>query len=433
MGIQVMDDINIRKTGITFIDDIPWGTHICGFYETNDDLVDILVPYFKAGLENNEFCMWVVSDPISVDEAAEVLKNAIPEYETYLSQIEIIHDSNWYTKNGYFRGEEVLEGWLAKINYAITKGYEGLRLCGSTTWLNKRLWKTFLDYEADIEREIGKLKMIALCPYRLGQCGIHEILDVVNNHQFSFIKSKYDWKYSNAITKFDRLKLISQMAAGIAHEVRNPMTTVRGFIQLLQSKNDFQSYNDYFNIMIDELDRANDIISEYLSLARDKDKNVQKHNLNSIINALYPLLQADAVKEDKDIIFHPGEIENILVDPKDIRQVILNLSKNGLEAMKAGGVLEIRTFMEETGAALEIKDTGNGIPEEIINDLGTPFLTTKENGTGLGLSVCFKILDSYNAKVKVDSSPQGTRFIISFPRNSAENSGGNSGKFRDGS
>lgn len=167
MGIQVMDDINIRKTGITFIDDIPWGTHICGFYETNDDLVDILVPYFKAGLENNEFCMWVVSDPISVDEAAEVLKNAIPEYETYLSQIEIIHDSNWYTKNGYFRGEEVLEGWLAKINYAITKGYEGLRLCGSTTWLNKRLWKTFLDYEADIEREIGKLKMIALCPYRL--------------------------------------------------------------------------------------------------------------------------------------------------------------------------------------------------------------------------------------------------------------------------
>lgn len=413
MGMKAID--NLRKAGITFIDDIPWGTHICSFFETKDDLLEILIPYFKAGLENNEFCMWIVSEPISVNEATDVLKNAISEYESYLPQIEILHDSQCYTKNGDFLGEEVLQGWSAKVNNAITKGYEGLRLCGSTTWLNNRIWKTFMDYEAGVEKEIGRLKMIALCPYEFGMCGLHEILDVVNNHQFSFIKSKNDWKYHNTIAKFDRLNLISQMAAGIAHEVRNPMTTVRGFIQLLQSKNDFQSYHDYFKIMIDELDRANGIISEYLSLAQEKGSDVQKHNLNSIINALYPLLQADAVKEDKDVILHTGEIKNILVDSKDIRQVILNLSKNGLEAMTAGGVLEIRTYMGEMGVVLEIKDTGHGIPEEIINNLGTPFVTTKENGTGLGLSISFKILDSYNAKIKVDSSPKGTSFIITFP------------------
>jgi signal transduction histidine kinase len=217
------------------------------------------------------------------------------------------------------------------------------------------------------------------------------------------------------MAKFDRLRLVGKMAASVAHEIRNPMTSVKGFLQLLQSKDDFKAYQDYFALMLEELDRANDIITGYLSLARERGTNPEMYNLNDILTSLLPLLQADALKEDKEIVFRPGEIVDLHIDPKEIRQVILNLARNGLEAMNQGGVLEFSTYMEDEKVVLEVKDTGSGIPEEILSKLGTPFLTTKEGGTGLGLSISFNILENYRAHVKVNSSSSGTTFKISFP------------------
>ncbi|HHV72803.1 MAG TPA: hypothetical protein GXX38_09385 [Clostridia bacterium] len=417
MEAQVLN--NFRKTGIAFIDDIPWGTHLCCFYETQDDLFDVVVPYLRAGLESNEYCMWIVSEPVSTFEAMNVLKKAIPDLKNYLPHLEILPHSEWYLKYGNFQGEKVMGEWINKVNHALVKGCEGLRITGCCTNLTNRPWKDFLDYEAMIEREIGKFNMIALCMYQLGKCGIHQILDIVNNHQFSFIKSKYDRKYTNNFFKFDRLNLLGKLAASIAHEIRNPMTSVKGFIQLLQNKDELKAYSDYFSLMIDELDRANGIITEYLSLAKEKENKenkVQKHNLNNILKALLPLLQADAIKEDKYVFLSLNDVEDILIDPKDIRQVVLNFCRNGLEAMEKGGVLEIQTYMEEDTVVLEIKDTGSGIPEEIISKLGMPFVTTKENGTGLGLFVSYRILENYKAKIDVKSSSAGTTFTICFPR-----------------
>ncbi len=163
----------LRKTGIPFINDIPWGTHICSFYETENDLISIVVPYFKAGLENNEFCMWIVSEPNKVYDAFTILKDAIPDFASYLSQIKILSHNDWYLKNGNFLGDKVVKGWADKVRYAIGKGYDGIRICGNTTWLDKRYWKAFMDYELEVEEKVGSLNMIALCPYQLGQCGIH--------------------------------------------------------------------------------------------------------------------------------------------------------------------------------------------------------------------------------------------------------------------
>lgn len=414
MAVKVPVLNTLRKSGIAFIDDIPWGTHFCAFYETKEDLLAILLPYFKAGLENNEYCLWVVSEPFSTLEAASYLKNAVPS--SYLQQMEILPHTEWYLKCDGFQGEQLVRRCVDRVNYALAKGYDGLRFSGCTTWINNNYWKKFMDYEAALEREIGELKALVLCPYQLSSCGIHQVLDLVSKHQFAFIKSQYDWKHNNSIYKFNRSEIIGKMAAGVVHEIRNPITSVRGFIQLLKSKGNLEEYDDYFAIIIDELDRANEILTEYLSLARDKkDADLQWQNLNDILAALLPLLQADANKEGKDVILEMGNIEDILVDSKDIRQVILNLSRNGLEAMEKGGALELTTSMEGNNVVLEVNDSGRGIPEEILNNLGTPFKTTKEHGTGLGLFICFKILESYQAKVAVDSSPDGTRFVIRFP------------------
>lgn len=238
------------------------------------------MPFFEAGLRNNEYCMWIVSEPVSTLEAADLLKKTISDFEYYLPQVEILLHKEWYLKYGDFQGHEVIKGWINKIKYALSKGYDGIRICGSTTWIDKRYWKEFIKYEAEVEREIASLKMIALCPYQLDKCGMNDIIEIANNHQFSFMKSKYDWKYTNNVARLENINLVGKIAASIAHEIRNPMTSVRGFIQLLQMKNDLREYNDYFTLIINEIDRANGIIEEYLSLVRNEGKNLQKHTLN---------------------------------------------------------------------------------------------------------------------------------------------------------
>ena len=217
------------------------------------------------------------------------------------------------------------------------------------------------------------------------------------------------------IARFDRLNLVGQLAAGIAHEIRNPMTTVRGYLQLLGVKPEYATRRSTFDLMISELDRANAIITEFLSLAQTKPTEMKSQNLNDILSHLYPLIEADTFTQNKQINFISGEIPNLELNAKEISQLILNLTRNGLEAMEEGGSLTIESYIEDCKVVLEIADEGCGIPKENINKLGTPFFTTKDTGTGLGLASCYKIAESHNAKIRMDSSSRGTTFSILFP------------------
>ncbi len=217
------------------------------------------------------------------------------------------------------------------------------------------------------------------------------------------------------MARLDRLNLIGEMAAGIAHEIRNPMTTVRGFLQIAKS-NSGLARPEYIELMVTELDRANDIIKEFLTLAKNKQMDRRPQNLNTLIEALYPLIQAEALLADKQVLLELQDCPSVLVDEKEIRQVILNLALNGLEAMASPGQLTIRTYCAEPDVVLEVEDQGNGITEEILDKLGTPFFTTKSHGTGLGLAVCYSVAARHNALIQVQTSGQGTTFVVRFQR-----------------
>ncbi len=216
------------------------------------------------------------------------------------------------------------------------------------------------------------------------------------------------------IARLDQLNIIGEMAAGIAHEVRNPMTTVRGFLQMLAKKEKNSHNASFYSIMIEELDRANGIISEFLSLAKNKAVNCKYANLNEIIKALMPLLQADAIVTNKNIILELDEIPDLFIDEKEIRQVILNMVRNGLEAMENKGEVRIKTYCEEQAVVLAIADQGTGIKSEILDNIGMPFQTTKDSGTGLGLPVCYSIAARHNAKINFKTGPKGTEFFVKF-------------------
>ncbi|WP_246040185.1 response regulator [Ectobacillus funiculus] len=212
------------------------------------------------------------------------------------------------------------------------------------------------------------------------------------------------------IAKFARLNLMGEMAAGIIHEIRNPMTTVRGFLQM--SKN--HPSTEYIDIMIEELDRTHNIITEFLSVTKTAATLRVPKQLNDIVQTLFPLIQAKAMVSDKYACMELGDCPPLSLDEKEIRQLILNLALNGLEAMSSKGVLTIKTYTNGPEVILEVQDEGYGIKEELLEKIGTPFFSTKVNGTGLGLSVCHGVVARHNAVMKVKTSEQGTKFLIHF-------------------
>ena len=221
-------------------------------------------------------------------------------------------------------------------------------------------------------------------------------------------------QFEKEMVRLDRLNLIGEMAAGIGHEVRNPMTTIRGFLQLFLQKPHFDQSKNELLLMIEELDRANTIITEFLSLAKSKPTEMKPVNLNKVINDLFPLLQADAFRRGHDLTTLLADVPDILADEKELRQCLLNLVHNGLEAMMTAGVVEVKTQVEQDRVVLAIHDEGAGIPPHLQEKLGTPFFTTKDNGTGLGLPICYSIAERHNASIDVDTSPEGTTFSVGF-------------------
>ncbi|GAB6181362.1 hypothetical protein JCM14036_26810 [Desulfotomaculum defluvii] len=229
-------------------------------------------------------------------------------------------------------------------------------------------------------------------------------------------------KLEKEMVRLDQLNLIGQMAAGISHEIRNPLTIVRGFLKMLADK-ECAKYREYFETMIEEIDRTNDIISEFLSIGRNHTSQLNWHDLNPIIENIAPLLRAETIGTNKSIEIKLGQIPQILLNPAQIRQIILNLTRNGLEAMPHGGCLTISTFSSGDEVILSVLDQGTGMSPEVLDKLGTPFFTTKERGTGLGMAVCYGIAAQHHATIDIETSPNGTTFLLKFKTNLLEKSG----------
>ena len=221
---------NLRNTGIPVLGALPWGCHACQFYQSKDDLLDILVPYFKAGLESNEFCLWVVTEPLSGAEAASALQKAAPDLDKRLAErqmeitivprtlsvkeathslrqavpdledhlaggaIEIISHDHWYLTEGTFEPARVVEAWKQKLDQALVKGYAGMRVQGNEAWLTKGNWKNFIKYENELNEVLSGLRMIVLCTYPLAGRNAGEIFDVAHAHEYAIAKRHGAWE-----------------------------------------------------------------------------------------------------------------------------------------------------------------------------------------------------------------------------------------------
>lgn len=216
------------------------------------------------------------------------------------------------------------------------------------------------------------------------------------------------------LLKKEKLSVIGELAAGIAHEIRNPLTSIKGFLQMMKETK--QVDERFVQIMLDEIERVNQIVTQLLVLAKPQMKAYKPLHLNDVIDYVIELFTYEAILQNVQIKYEPRTTAIVYGDKNELIQVVVNVVKNALEAMPKGGVLTITTEDEDDRVHLVIEDTGKGIEQERLKHIGEPFYTLKEKGMGLGLTTSMKIVHEHKGTMHIESKVgEGTKVHIVLP------------------
>ncbi|WP_100406901.1 ATP-binding protein [Bacillus solitudinis] len=219
------------------------------------------------------------------------------------------------------------------------------------------------------------------------------------------------------LQKSENLALLGKMAAGIAHEIRNPLTSIKGFMQLFKSNSNYIK-GEYYDVVLSEIERINLIVSEFLFLSKPSADVFSEKDIKILLNDIEKFIGSQSIMSNVQVFLEFNvDFSIIRCEENRLKQVFLNLLKNAIEAMPKGGDIYIKVIQKENSdVTIQIIDQGTGIPEERISSLGEPFYSTKEKGTGLGLMICFKIIEDHNGKLKIQSKvDEGTTVEITLP------------------
>lgn len=424
----------LRKSGIDVIGDVPWGTHLCQFYRTEQDLLDILVPYFKAGLENNELCIWVTSDPIGVAEAQRAMAQNVPDLEKYLAeqQIQIMPYSDWYLKNGEFKEERVLHDWADKMDQALAKGFAGLRATGNTSWLYKDNWTTFARYEATVNDIIGKYKMLAICTYQLDKCSSSEILNVIDTHQFALSRREDKWDMIGSavfhdIAERNKMELIKDEFIGmVSHELMTPLTIILGALHTVTDQR--LSGDDTYELLqnaISGTEAMVTIVENLLELSRSQANRLQlqtqRADFSKIARNVVNKLQRKSSIHQVSIDLS-RELPTVRVDPVRVERILYNLVENAIKYSPNGGEVKVAAYQENDNLVVCVSDQGPGISPDDQHKLFQSFeqlgISSRKaiQGLGLGLKVCHTLVEAHGGRIWVESEPgKGSVFYFTIP------------------
>jgi len=443
-----------RKTGIDVVGDVAaWGAHFCLFYETKEDLLETLISYCKSGLEREEFCLWIVAEPLTIDEARDALKGAVPDLDRHLgsSHVELASAREWFLKDGRFDGKRLTRSWYDKLADVSARGYAGIRVTGDTTWLTKKDWSHFCDYEDGLNEVIGNRPLAVLCTYPLEGAGAPQILDVVRTHQFVLARRHGRWdvleravlkrakgelkqindelerrvaertsqltKASEALREaraelahVNRVTTMGQLTASISHEVMQPITAGTTYAQaalnwLLAEPPKLDEVHRALDHAVQEGNRTMDILTRIRSLFKKAPARKDAVDINGAILGVVTLTHGEALKNGVSVKTQLADgLPLIQADRVQLQQVIVNLIMNAVEAMSglAGGSRELLISTGENapgGVLVTVQDSGPGLSSEACDRGFDAFYTTKAGGMGMGLSICRSIIEQHGGRI----------------------------------
>ncbi|MNI08696.1 Sporulation kinase D [compost metagenome] len=309
---------------------------------------------------------------------------------------------------------ELLKILFSESLFIARYGGDEFAIATSFTHLDEAL--TFINHQLD--SELPKLTGIQIT-YGISIFPDHgltkdELILVAENNLF--MKKREMWlKREEHLLRSEKLRVVGELASGMAHEIRNPLTTVKGFLQI--SKANGYNIENWYSLIMDEISRMSDLTAEFLQFSKPHSTQFQLKSLHDCILRVISLSESEATRLGHEIQYEsPNEPVFVLMDQDKMVQLVLNIVKNAYEAMSESGLVKLKLTLRNGIACLEIQDTGQGIPSDQLEQIFHPFYTTKESGTGLGLSICHKIVQDHKGALEVLSKLNvGTRFIISLP------------------
>jgi C4-dicarboxylate-specific signal transduction histidine kinase len=458
----------MRKSGIDVVGDMPWGTHVCLFYETKEDLLDTLVSYCKAGLESQEFCLWVVAEPVSEEEARHALQRVVPDLDRYLADhsIDIVSAGDWYLQGGTFDLKRVMDGWHERLALSLARGYAGVRVTGDTAWLEKKDWKDFCEYEETLNESIANQRLAVLCTYPLAACGAAEILDVARTHQFVIAKRRESWEIietpglkqakaeikrineeleqrvverTSQLTAVNeelrkeilerkraeealhqaqaelahatRVTTLGELAASIAHEINQPLAAIvadaNACLHWLEAdRPDLDSVRGALAAVAEDGDRAAEVISRIRGLLSRSAVAHEPCDLARIIREVHPLVRPELGRHGMALeTFLAKDVPAVMGDRIQLQQVLLNLLVNAVEALREVAPERRRLTLHST---VEYRDDG---PWAVVR--------VEDGGVGLRESEPARLFEAFYT-----TKPGGLGMGLSISRSIIEGHGG---------
>jgi C4-dicarboxylate-specific signal transduction histidine kinase len=462
----------MRKSGIDVVGDmVAWGPHFCLFYETKQDLLDTLISYCKTGLESEEYCLWIVAEPLTIEEATGALKEAVPDLDRYLadSSLEITSARDWFLQGGSFDGQRVTRSWHEKFAQISARDYAGMRVTGDTTWLTKKDWRHFCDYEDGLNEVVADKRLAVLCTYPLAACGSLQILDVVRTHQFALARRHGSWdivetaglkqakaeikrlneeleqrvaertselmRASEALREaqadlahVNRVTTMGQLAASISHEVMQPITAGvtngQAALRWLDAQPpDLEEVRKAVGRAVNEGNRATDVIGQIRALIKKAPPRKDGLKINEAILEVIALARGEVVKHGVSVQTQLADgLPLIEGDRVQLEQVLLNLIINAVEAMSGvrEGTRELLISSgkaESNGVLVAVQDSGPGLPPESLERIFEAFYTSKPEGMGMGLAICRSIIEAHGGRLWASANePRGAVFQFILPR-----------------
>ena len=463
--------IDTQRTEIDAVGDmVSWSGHFCLFYETKEDLLEALVSYCKLGLEQKEYCLWVVAEPLTIEQAKKALQREVPNLDQYLaeSNIEIIAASDLFLQGGTFDEKRVAATMQAKLASVSVKGYPGMRVTGDTSWLTNKDWAHFCKLEENVNSLIGDQPLSVLCTYPLTECGPCEILDTVRTHDFAIARRLGSWDIIETVTlkrakaeieqlnqklekrvaertaqltqasealreaqtelaHANRVATMGQLAASIAHEMKQPIAVSVGsaeaaFNWLGNQPPQLEEVRQALSRVVEAGTQATEFIERIRSFFRKGVPRKDPLKINDAILEVIALTHSEVTKKKVSVQTQFGDaLPLVQGDRVQLQQVMLNLIINAVEAMTAmregSRQLLIGTKKDTSGGVLiTVQDSGPGLNPDSLDKLFDAFYTTKPDGMGMGLSISRSIVEAHGGRLwAVSYDGPGAIFEFTLP------------------